>query len=233
MIVRVTGERLQLITQPDHARLSGRIMAHCVALAEHPRRATILRAVAEHDAGWADEDAAPAVDPVTGTLVDFVTAPFAVRQRVWPRSIARLGDDAWAAALVAQHALTVYERFRSEEEWAPFFAARTRARDERLAAAGLPLDTLVSDYVFVRLGDLLSLAFCAGWTSDQQFGGYTVRAGESAVRVSPDLFGGETIAFSIATREIPNTRYASDRALQTMLRRTAATTRRGEVLGGG
>src|SRR5581483_8368207 len=59
MIVRRTGGRIQLITQPDHAQLAGRIMARCAALADRPRRTSILLAVAEHDNGWAEEDAAP------------------------------------------------------------------------------------------------------------------------------------------------------------------------------
>jgi hypothetical protein len=113
VIVRLIGNRLQLITQPDHAHLARRIMQHCVALAARPRRGSILLAIAEHDNGWAEEDAAPIVHPTTGCVVDFINAPMSVRQTVWPRSVARLADDRWAAALVAQHATAVYDRFRA------------------------------------------------------------------------------------------------------------------------
>ena len=113
-------------------------MEHCVPLATRPRRDAILHAIAEHDNGWAEEDAAPRVNPATGQVFDFVTAPASVRQIVWPRGVARLAGDPWAAALVAQHAITVYDRFRPESEWAPFFAEMEAARDEMLRASGLP-----------------------------------------------------------------------------------------------
>src|SRR2546427_79192 len=146
-------QRVQLITQPDHAHLARTIMEHCVPLAARPRRAAVLHAIAEHDNGWAEEDAAPTVNPNTGTVVDFVSAPLSVRHAVWPRGIARLADDPWAAALVAQHAITVYDRFRPEAEWTSFFAEMEAARDAMLHTSGIPPGDLASDYVFVRVGD--------------------------------------------------------------------------------
>src|SRR5262245_38554058 len=121
MIVRPSPDGIHLITQPDHAHVARTIMEHCVPLANNPRRDAILHAVGEHDNGWTDEDAAPTVNPDTGEVIDFVNAPLAVRHSVWPRGVARLGNDPWAAALVAQHAVTVYDRFRSDAAWSTFF----------------------------------------------------------------------------------------------------------------
>ncbi len=146
MIVRQFADRLQLITQPDHAQLAGTIMEHCIPLRGEPRRDAILRAVYAHDDGWLEEDAAPRVNPTTGEVVDFVSAPLSVRQTVWPRAVARLGDDAWTAALIAQHAITVYDRFRSQADWTSFFADMKAARDSRLRPGGLSIDALLSDY---------------------------------------------------------------------------------------
>ena len=87
MIVRLVDDRVALITQPDHARLAGTIMQHCVPLASRPRRDTILHAIAEHDGGWIEEDAAPTINPTTGDVVDFVNAPLSVRHSVWTRGI--------------------------------------------------------------------------------------------------------------------------------------------------
>src|SRR5207244_8609773 len=89
-------------------------------------------AIAEHDNGWAEADAAPTVNPENGRIADFVTAPLAVRHAVWPRGIAQLAEDPWAAALVAQHAITVYDRFRSGAAWASFFAELEAARGAML-----------------------------------------------------------------------------------------------------
>jgi hypothetical protein len=231
VIVRLVGDHVQLITQPDHARLARTVMEYCVALAGRHRRNSILRAIGDHDNGWDVPDAAPTVDPTTGNIVDFVSAPLAVRQAVWPDSVARLADDPWAAALVAHHALTVYERFRSEPAWEPFFAGMEAARDAMVGAGGGRLDDLCADYPFVRLGDLISLAFCTGATAAQQFGGWTVQLSGTRVVVTPDPFGGLTIPVEITAREVRHRRFASDRDLRDALSDARARTLRGEVAG--
>jgi hypothetical protein len=221
-----------LITQPDHAQLARRIMEHCVSLAARPRRDAILHAIAEHDNGWIEEDAAPTVNPVTGRVTDFVTAALTVRHSVWPRAIARLSVDPWAAALVAQHAITVYDRFRAEAEWQPFFTEMEEARGEMLLASGLSLDDLAGDYPYVRLADLISLTFCVGWTDEQRFADWTIQLSGMRVIVTPDAFGGVTIPIQITATEVRNQPFRSDEALREALREAAATTLRGEVAGG-
>src|SRR3954465_12508037 len=105
-------------------------MEHCVPLAARPRRDAILHAIAEHDNGWAEEDAAPSVNPADGTIVDFISAPPSVRHGVWSRGVGRLAHGPWVAALVAQHAITVYDRFRDQAEWRRFFVEMEATRDE-------------------------------------------------------------------------------------------------------
>jgi Protein of unknown function (DUF3891) len=231
VIVRTLGDRLQLITQPDHAQLARRIMEHCVPLAIRPRRDAILHAIAEHDNGWAEEDAALRVNPATGQPFDFVTAPVSVRQIVWPRGLARLAGTPYAAALVAQHAITVYDRFRSEPEWAPFFAGMESARDEMLRASGLGLDDLLDDYVFVRLADLISLTFCTGWTDEQRFAEWAVQQFGTRVVVTPQAFGGAEIPFEIRAREVDDRPFRSDAELREALNHAALAVLRGAVTG--
>ena len=231
MIVRTHADGVQLITQPDHAQLARTIMDHCVPLRLRPRRGAILHAIAEHDNGWAEEDAAPTVDPATGHVADFVTVALSVRHAVWPRGIARLADDPWAAALVAQHALTVYDRFRADGAWRLFFAAMEQARDASLRASGRTLDDLAADYPFLRLGDLISLAFCTGSTDVQTFGGWTVQLSGTRVAVAPDPFGGATIPVAIAARTIHQQSFSSDDELRGALRNASSTILRGGVAG--
>src|SRR4051812_26402566 len=110
MIVQHFEQDLVLIRQPDHARLAARLMAAWQdgGLPGHPRRDAILAATAAHDDGWIQEDAEPTVG-ADGRPVDFITADLAVKQRVWRRVVETLGgEQPYAAALVAQHALTVY-----------------------------------------------------------------------------------------------------------------------------
>jgi hypothetical protein len=217
VIVRPVPNRLQLITQPDHAHLAARIMEHCVPLAARPRRDAILHAIAEHDNGWAEEDVSPSVDPAAGTIVDFISAPLIVRHAVWSRGVARLDRDPWAAALVAQHAVTVYDRFRDQVEWKSFFVEMEAARDAMLRSAGLPLGDLIADYAFVRLADLISLTFCTGWTDAQRFNDWTIGPFGTGIRVSPDAFGGKLIPMEITAKEISDQSFRSDAELHSAL----------------
>jgi hypothetical protein len=233
MIVRPLPDGFQLITQLDHAHLARRIMERCVPLAERPRREAILLAIAEHDGGWVEVDAAPAVDSETGGVVDFVKAPLVVRQGVWPRAVARLDGEPWAAALVAHHAWFVYERFRTgaDPEWTSFFTAMAAARDERLEALGASLDELLADYRFLRLGDLISLAFCNLATEPMRHEEWTVRRVGERVVVTPSAFGDAVVPFEIQAREIHGAPFRSDAELRAAFEYAAPTTLRGEVAG--
>ncbi len=231
MIVRPVHDGLLLITQPDHAHLAARIMEHCVPLAVLPRREAILHAIKEHDNGWAETDAAPVVDTRTGDVADFVNAPLGVRHGVWPRAVARLAADPWAAALVAHHAVTVYERFRSDPAWTMFFGEMEAARDRMVRASGLPFDDLVHDYLFVRLADLISLTFCTGWTDEQRFGGWTVQLTGTRVVVAPDPFGEAIIPGEIGAKKIRHPPYRSDAEVQAAVSGATPATLRGDVAG--
>jgi hypothetical protein len=211
MIVRARNGGLLLIRQPDHAALAQRIMSHWTALDKAARRESILLAVGEHDSGWHGPDSAPLVDAATGRILDFVGIPLDVRQGVWPRAVAHLAADPWAAALVAQHAVFVYARFRGKHEWDAFFARMEHERERFLhQVSGATQDELVRDYAFVRLGDLASLTFCCGWTDAQQFAGFTMHLQGSRLVIEPDPFNGRDVAIEVTARELPNRRYASD-----------------------
>ncbi len=207
-------------------------MERCAPLASRPRRDAILHAVREHDNGWTEEDAAPRVHPATGQVVDFINAPPEVRQRVWPRGVNRLSGDPWAAALVAQHAIVIYDRYHSEPEWAPFFAEIERLRGDMLNASGLSLEELLSDYSFVRLADLISLSFCMGSADELRFDGWRVQLTGTRVVVTPDPFERAEVPIEIRMREIPNKRYESDAALRHALSEAGSTMLDGTVTGG-
>jgi hypothetical protein len=233
VIVRIRENRMLLVTQPDHARLARVVMEQCAPLAAHPRRDVILRAIAAHDDGWAEEDAAPTVDPATGRVVDFVSAPVAVRQATSQRCVDRLAHDPWAAALNAEHRITVYDRYRSDPEWSVFFAHLEASRAALLRACDGRLDELVADYRFVRLADLISLAFCTGWTEVHRIAGWTVQLIGARVVVIPDAFGGAIVPMEIDAKEVSNRVFRSDPDLRDELRGARTTILRGEVASAG
>lgn len=213
MIVRPGDGVLHLITQPDHAALARRIMEHWASLHTAARRREILTAIEHHDRGWAEPDAALTVDPATATIRDFIHVPASVRQGVWPHSVERLAAAPWAAALVAHHAVTVYDRYRHDPDWQDFFPAMTARRDAHVARAGGELKALVRDYVYVRLGDLISLAFCTRATAAESLGPWTIRLDGAHLHVTPSPFVLD-VTFAVAAREIPDVPYPTDEALR-------------------
>lgn len=216
MIVRSGDGVLHLIAQPDHAALARRIMTLWPSLQKVERRREILTAIEHHDRGWRGPDGAPTVDPGSGRIHDFLHAPIAVRQAVWPESVALLSAAPWAAALVAHHAISVYDRFRGDGAWHDFFTRMTTLRDEHLATAGGDLKALARDYVYVRLGDLLSLTFCTAATEPATLGPWTIRRDGARLHVDPNPFILD-VTFAIEAREIPDVPYATDDALRAAL----------------
>jgi hypothetical protein len=231
MIIRREGTEYVFITQPDHAALARRIMEHCVPLQGHARSASILRAIGEHDNGWAEPDAASVVSVSTGEPLDFIHAPTAVRQGVWPRGVARLSSDPWAAALVAHHAVAVYDRYRGDEEWTAFFTQMESLRDALVSRAeGTPAD-LLADYRFVRLGDLISLVFCTGWIEPLRHNEWTVSRDGNVVSVAPSPFDTQRIPATIPARRLPLVSYRSNADLHAALAATPAARVQGEIIG--
>ena len=212
MIVRTTASSLLLIAQPDHAVLARQIMEHWQSggLPAEPRRASILHAIEEHDNGWREVDAAPVLDGSTRRVLDFVTIPANIRQAVWPRGVARLGDDPLAAALVAQHAIHIYSRFSEDAAWSGFFDEMTRLRGEYAQRAGVPLEDVERLYPLVRAADLMSLTFCTGWTEVQHAAGHEISLRDGhTLTVHPDPFAGATVPFTIRARVLPNRPFGS------------------------
>jgi hypothetical protein len=250
MIVRRSGHELLLITQPDHAALSGRLMRAWQRdrFTVHPLRASILAATYEHDNGWIEEDARPTVDPTTSRPYDFMTAPDEVRQRIWPRAVLRVIDThPEVGALIAQHALTVYARYAANPTWQDFFSTLRRLRDGALTRSALaqPADhggnptrgseatfqALREAYRFVYLGDLLSLMFCNGWIEPEFAEGYRVALRGDMLEISPDPFGGDVVPIEVTARAIPDRPYDSDDDLRGALERGREIALSGRAVG--
>jgi hypothetical protein len=229
MIVRPAESGYVLITQPDHAQLARRIMEHCVSLVENPRRDSILRAIGEHDDGWREYDAEPTVDMRTGDVVDFIHAPVSVRQGVWPKAVAGLADDPWAAALVANHALFAYDRFRGDAAWTGFFNGLETSRAALLRASDGSPEQLEADYAFLRLGDLISLAFCTGTVAAQPFRDWTVQLTGPRVVVTPGIFGGAPVTFEVRARAV-RPPFETDAELREALGRSVTAMLQGEAV---
>ena len=234
MIIQRRGDELWLIRQTDHAALAAQVMAawQTGGLDDNPRREAILTATREHDNGWHEEDESMHVDDA-GEVLDFVSVPAPVKQRIWPRAAARLASvSPYVAALVAQHALSIFGSLRHDPLWRSFFALMERTRDDLLArAAPDEAATAAGDYAFVRLGDQLSLVFCNGWTAPMAGVGCQIRLNGSALEIAPDPFGGRRIPLSVPARVVPARPYQSASAARAAYAAAAAVALEGEARG--
>ncbi len=211
MIIRPDESSLLFVTQHDHARLAGELLSHWTAdgFDAHPRRDALLLAAREHDNGWREIDDGPAFDSASGVPLDFITVADEVKQSVWPRAIDRVAHASpYAGALIAQHAIAVYQSHANKPSWTAFFGAMAARRDELLTGSGQSTDDLQEDYRFLSIVDLLSLSFCNAWPDERQRYGCRVRYAGEGIDVNPAPFTG-AVPIRIRVRRLPNRRYAS------------------------
>lgn len=222
-----------LVTQPDHAALSGRLIDawRADALRSHRARETILLATREHDNGWLEVDRTPMLDEASGLPVDFVSIPDEVKQPIWPRAASRVGEmSPLAGALVAQHGLTVLARHRAEPSWTRFFATMEDVR-RRLWPDAVSDEILEPHYRFVYLGDLLSLVFCNGWSDSFDAYGYRLVLRGPRLEITPDPFDGREVELRVAARRIPARGYHTQADLTSAFERAPMSELVGHAIG--
>ncbi len=237
MILRpVTDGTLLLITQPDHARLAASIIAAWRdASVPASFRATVLYAIEQHDNGWRELDETPTLNAETGRPHDFMSMPSAVKQDIWPRGVERrAADSPLAAALVAEHALTLHSHRREDPAWAGFFPMleqlKARLLRECQADAGPARELFDRGYDLLHLGDVVSLVFCNRWPGPMTAGRYRMSmVGDEVVLVSPDPFDGVRVRFELKARAIADRWYASGAELRAAFDSADIVTLRGSV----
>jgi hypothetical protein len=127
----------------------------------------------------------------------------------------------------------VYRQHAKNSDWTEFFADMTTARDSFLhAAGGDSLEALLSDYWFVRAGDLASLAFCNNWADTPDDGcGYSFHMAGTSLEILPDPLDGRSLEIEIDARVIENRRFASPPDVRRALASASTVTLRGQVRG--
>ncbi|HEV8238795.1 MAG TPA: DUF3891 family protein [Thermoanaerobaculia bacterium] len=219
MIVRRDGDRLRLVTQPDHAAFAADLLSlfRLPELAFHPRRADLLRAVRLHDNGWRELDAAPPVDPASGLPHSFLDLPHPLRLEIWERGTVRYADsDPYAALLATEHALTLFADQHRTDGWRELLARLAERRSELLARCGLEPRELAADYRWLELADRLSLAVCNDWREPFERCGFAGELGEDGLVLSPFPLAGAT-TFEVPCRFVDVRRYAGDGELAVAL----------------
>ena len=155
------------IGQPAHAFLSGQL-----ARAWHPRPEPfeeVCLAATQHDAGMADWDADPELNPDTGLPLSFMQMPLKTHLELWSHAPHRvLTQSRYAAILVSMHGAALYEMRDlsrmppGEAEAVRAYLADQRALQEQLGE-GLDEKRLRENQRLLWIWDFLSLGLCLRW----------------------------------------------------------------------
>lgn len=222
-----------LISQVEHARLSGLLAEHW---GQHPYaplspHEEMVAAIGHHDDGWAAWEVAPKVDAQRGRPLDFTETPLTDSLAIWRDSIERAADlGPLAAYMVSGHFSALLERFSAPWKADPdltalanHFLDQQRAdREKRLAMwrklAGETATREAADraVAWLQMFDWISLWLCCEeHTEAQQFAPpagppLTLRpaGGPYDIEVSPWPYRVEFLEFEVVGRSIPAVRYA-------------------------
>jgi hypothetical protein len=216
MLRRDEGTNWLVITQPEHAALSGRL-AQAWATIPAPRAETLL-AIYEHDNGHAQSDANGHWNPQTGEVQDFRSAPKETQAEIARRGVERLAQESpYAALLVAIH----FGEHAAQER----LLARLRADSTRAADAAT--ERINAGYQLLQACDVLSLAVCLGIarfdtakeTPAFRPGGQPLldmafhHRGGGIVALDPWPFATDRVTARVTARVIPARRYTAADAL--------------------
>jgi hypothetical protein len=222
------AESWWLVSQPDHAGLSGDIAANFVSPLFPRITPQIAKCVGLHDAGWAmfEAERDPAAPPMIGddwkprAFMEFGPAEFIP---AWTGSIERAERECPAGGVMVSMHFAALAQFRQKQqvdsgadaERVSEFLERESARQRRLKHENGVSDEQASDLLkVVQFCDMLSLYLCSGAIEDvdfpQRFGGSTVRLTRCedlyTLDPSPLQYGnGEarTVSLGVAARKYP------------------------------
>jgi hypothetical protein len=167
VLLRPDGDATICIGQPAHAWLSGQL-----ARAWHPRPEPyeeVCLAAYQHDAGMADWDAEPELNPATGLPFSFMEMPLATHLRLWSHAPHRvLPQSRYAALLVSMHGTALYEMRdldrmpAADADAVRHYLAAQRTLQQHLGA-GIDNQERERNQRLIWIWDFLSLALCLDW----------------------------------------------------------------------
>ena len=159
MVLRPADPGVICIGQPAHAWLSGQL-ARAWAEPFEPREEICL-AVAQHDLGMAEWDAAPTLNPDTGFPHSFLEMPLETHVRLWSRAPElALVQSRWAGLLVSMHGAALYGRRRGEPGVGEFLDAQAELQADLRASMGVSEEDAARHQRRLAAWDWMSLALC-------------------------------------------------------------------------
>jgi hypothetical protein len=159
VLLRPDGDGVICIGQPAHAFVSGQLAAHWQP---KPSEEVILAAT-QHDAGMADWDAAPELNPETGLPQSFMEMALDTHLRLWSHAPYRvLPQSRYAAVLVSMHGSALYEMRKLKNEAINRYLDEQRELQRRLGG-DFDQEALRRDQQLLWTWDSMSLGLCLGW----------------------------------------------------------------------
>jgi hypothetical protein len=198
MLLRPDGDGVICIGQPAHAFVSGQLAARW-----EPRPSEeVILAATQHDAGMADWDAAPELNPETGLPQSFMEMELSTHLELWSHAPYRvLPQSRYAAVLVSMHGTALYEmRKRRTPEIGKYLDEQREL--QRTLGADFDQEQLRRDQHLLWSWDSMSLGLCLGW--------------EGADEIEPWPFAQEEISVHCDGRRLEG-RFDSEREMREAL----------------
>ncbi len=176
MIRRDEKDGWILISQHDHAELSGDIMKYWGNKEFARLDSEVLFAIGEHDNGWKEWDSSPKVNSVSGYPMNFLEMSSSDQSEIWRRCFRRYeADHPYASALIALHFGKLNEKSLNknsnngtaralQNEIADFVSGMLKINIPDLDLNSLPKD-VQANLRLVQVADIISLTLCHGWLS--------------------------------------------------------------------
>lgn len=176
MIRRDEKDGWILISQHDHAELSGEIMKYWGNKEFGGLDSEVLFAIGEHDNGWKEWDSSPKVNSVSRYPMNFLEMSSSDQSEIWRRCFKRhSANHPYASALIALHFGKLNEKSLNKNsnngmaralqiEISDFVSDMLKINISNSDLNSLPKDVQVN-LRLVQVADIISLTLCHGWLS--------------------------------------------------------------------
>ncbi|MCI0454611.1 MAG: DUF3891 family protein [Candidatus Dadabacteria bacterium] len=233
-----------LINQHDHAELSGEIMRHWGndKFTKPVPYDEVIFAIKEHDNGWKEWDSTPEVNHENQYPKNFLEMTSLEQTEIWRRCFKRHSEEhPYASALIALHFGKLNEKSLNKnsnnsypktfhKEVIDFLSNSLNINKSNLDLSSFPKEVEVN-LRLVQIGDIISLALCHGWTSNEI--GYAPLNYDSSsttlsikssdginFTITPYPFSLPSVRFQIRERRLNQKRFSKDSELRQMLSET-------------
>jgi hypothetical protein len=251
MIVRYQSDgSIVMITQNDHAQLSGLFAAHWGnGDFEKPRpHESLVRAAMFHDRGWIRYETGPQLDPRTGRTPNYRDVP---NDRAQLEAFEWAGDwlsaiDRYAGLMIAKHRTGLWQGRYGVMSHPPAiqrgtlpadivsFIGRSEAK-QKVAAETFDPAELATNYHLLQVWDLMSLYICSteilkpdriapvpvGYAGDAGVAMTLTPLAADRVALDPYPFDQPTLPTSVIFRRLRQTTFTDSAELQSVYFKTA------------